>query len=298
MRQIFKYSNILMNTMNFDISLGLGLGLGLHEQRHKQSKKIKEEEEEDPCNKVEPYSLTLGVGSAADNIDERNIHHQVATTTKTESDDFIYNLHQRASNSTSVMSSFSNSSNSIKRERNEVHEPEKISFVDVDDVNDNPIRKKLRLTKEQSAVLEDTFKDHSTLNPKQKQELASKLNLGTRQVEVWFQNRRARTKVKQTEVDCEALKHCYETLTEENRRLEEELKELKSMKTVNNYMQLPVASLTACPSCKRICTGTGTSDENGSSHTTALILCPKAQIHFYANNNNYTFTQSSATIAS
>lgn len=105
--------------------------------------------------------------------------------------------------------------------------------------------------------------------------------------------------MKQTEVDCEALKHCYETLTEENRRLEEELKELKSMKTVNNYMQLPVASLTVCPSCKRICTGTGTSDENGSSHTTALILCPKAQqIHFYANNNNYTFTQSSATIAS
>lgn len=299
MRQIFKYSNILMNTMNFDISLGLGLGLGLglHEQRHKQSKKIKEEEE-DPCNKADPYSLTLGVGSAADNIDEKNIHQVATNTTKTESNEFIYNLHQRASNSTSVMSSFSNSSNSIKRERND--EAEKISFVDVDDVNDNSSRKKLRLTKEQSAVLEDTFKDHSTLNPKQKQELASKLNLRTRQVEVWFQNRRARTKLKQTEVECEALKQCYETLTEEKKRLEEELKELKSMKTtaqpVNNYMQLPVASVAVCPSCKRICTGTG--GENGSSHTTALILCPKAQIHFYANNNNYTFAKSSATIAS
>jgi len=150
-----------MNTMNFDISLGLGLGLGLHEQRHKQSKKIKEEEE-DPCNKAYPYSLSLGVGSPADNIDETN-NHQVATTIKTESNEFMCNLHQRASNSTSVMSSFSNSSNSIKRERND--EPEKNSFVDVDDVNDSSTRKKLRLTKEQSAVLEDTFKDHSTLNP-------------------------------------------------------------------------------------------------------------------------------------
>lgn len=149
-----------MNSMNFDISLGLGLGF--HKQRHKQSKKIKEEEE-DPCNKADPYSLTLGVGSAADNIDEKNIHQVATTTTKTESNEFIYNLHQRASNSTSVISSFSNSSNSIKRERND--EAEKISFVDIDDVNDNSSRKKLRLTKEQSAVLEDTFKDHSTLNP-------------------------------------------------------------------------------------------------------------------------------------
>lgn len=157
-----------MNTMNFDISLGLGRGL--HEQRHKQSKKIKEEEE-DPCNKAYPYSLTLGVGSPNNNIEETDNHQVATTTTKTESDEFIYNLHQRASNSTSVMSSFSNSSNSIKRERNDFnsqevhHEPEKISFVDADDVNDNSSRKKLRLTKEQSSILEDTFKDHCTLNP-------------------------------------------------------------------------------------------------------------------------------------
>ncbi|KAJ7962008.1 Homeobox associated leucine zipper protein [Quillaja saponaria] len=67
-------------------------------------------------------------------------------------------------------------------------------------------RKKLRLSKEQALVLEETFKEHNTLNPKQKQALAKMLNLRPRQVEVWFQNRRARTKLKQTEVDCEYLK--------------------------------------------------------------------------------------------
>ncbi|CAN6196127.1 unnamed protein product [Urochloa humidicola] len=53
-------------------------------------------------------------------------------------------------------------------------------------------RKKLRLSKEQSAFLEESFKEHATLNPKQKQALAKQLNLRPRQVEVWFQNRRAR----------------------------------------------------------------------------------------------------------
>ncbi|KAG2242848.1 hypothetical protein Bca52824_095310 [Brassica carinata] len=91
-------------------------------------------------------------------------------------------------------------------------------------------RKKLRLTKQQSALLEESFKVHSTLNPKQKQVLARQLNLRPRQVEVWFQNRRARTKLKQTEVDCEFLKKCCETLTDENRRLQKELQDLKALK--------------------------------------------------------------------
>ncbi|KAK8925949.1 Homeobox-leucine zipper protein HOX19 [Platanthera zijinensis] len=71
------------------------------------------------------------------------------------------------------------------------------------------------LTKEQSALLESRFKDHTTLNPKQKQTLAR--NIRPHQMEVWFQNRRARTKVKQTEVDCDFLRRCCEILTKENK---------------------------------------------------------------------------------
>ncbi|KAL1550041.1 homeobox-leucine zipper protein [Salvia divinorum] len=126
-----------------------------------------------------------------------------------------------------------------------------------DDEENGMARKKLRLTKDQSAFLEESFKEHNTLNPKQKLALAKQLNLRARQVEVWFQNRRARTKLKQTEVDCEYLKRCCETLTEENRRLQKELQELRALKASQPfYMQLPATTLTMCPSCERVVTTT------------------------------------------
>ncbi|XP_019418291.1 PREDICTED: homeobox-leucine zipper protein HAT14-like isoform X4 [Lupinus angustifolius] len=126
-----------------------------------------------------------------------------------------------------------------------------------DDDENGSTRKKLRLSKDQSAFLEESFKEHTTLNPKQKLALAKQLNLRPRQVEVWFQNRRARTKLKQTEVDCEYLKRCCETLTEENRKLHKELQELRALKTSQPfYMQLPATTLTMCPSCEKVATNT------------------------------------------
>ncbi|KAE8056738.1 hypothetical protein FH972_013483 [Carpinus fangiana] len=117
-------------------------------------------------------------------------------------------------------------------------------------------RKKLRLSKDQSFFLEDCFKLHSTLSPAQKQAIAGQLNLKPRQVEVWFQNKRARTKLKQTEVDCEFLKKCCERLRDENRRLKRELVELRSLKVGSSsplYMQLPkAATLRMCPRCEKI----------------------------------------------
>ncbi|XP_052303939.1 homeobox-leucine zipper protein HOX11 isoform X2 [Populus trichocarpa] len=138
-----------------------------------------------------------------------------------------------------------------------------------DDDENGLTRKKLRLSKEQSAFLEESFKEHNTLNPKQKLALAKQLNLRPRQVEVWFQNRRARTKLKQTEVDCEYLKRCCETLTEENRRLQKELQELRALKTSQPfYMQLPATTLTMCPSCERVATTTTSSSGTTTTTTT------------------------------
>ncbi|XP_057512692.1 homeobox-leucine zipper protein HAT4 [Actinidia eriantha] len=135
------------------------------------------------------------------------------------------------------------------------HETERACSRGMSDEEDaDGSRKKLRLSKDQSAILEESFKEHNTLNPKQKLALAKRLGLRPRQVEVWFQNRRARTKLKQTEVDCEFLKRCCENLTEENRRLQKEVQELRALKlSPQFYMQMtPPTTLTMCPSCERV----------------------------------------------
>ncbi|KAM1026734.1 hypothetical protein ACFX2I_039560 [Malus domestica] len=154
---------------------------------------------------------------------------------------------------------------------------------DIINGNTNTSRKKLRLSKEQSAFLEESFKEHHTLNPKQKLALAKQLSLRPRQVEVWFQNKRARTKLKQTEVDCEFLKRCCETLTEENRRLNKELQELRALKATHHSnpfsMQSPATTLTMCPSCER----------------TATTANPASKTTNNTNNNNNNKVESTST---
>ncbi|KAE8661222.1 Homeobox-leucine zipper protein HAT14 [Hibiscus syriacus] len=143
----------------------------------------------------------------------------------------------------------------------EIVETERVNTIGSDDDENGSTRKKLRPSKEQSAFLEESFKEHNTLNPKQKLALAKQLNLRPRQIEVWFQNRRARTKVKQTEVDCEYLKRCCETLAEENKKLQKELQELRALKSCQPfYMQLPATTLTMCPSCERVTAATGSNN--------------------------------------
>ncbi|KAJ3696243.1 hypothetical protein LUZ60_001620 [Juncus effusus] len=125
-----------------------------------------------------------------------------------------------------------------------------------DENNSGCARKKLRLTKEQSFVLEESFRSQHILTSAQKHELSKKLNLRLRQVEVWFQNRRARTKLKQTEVDYEFLKKWCENLTSENERLKRELMELRLIKSCNfpqNYLHIQKnVGIKICPSCKKI----------------------------------------------
>ncbi|KAL6495653.1 hypothetical protein OROGR_030216 [Orobanche gracilis] len=151
-----------------------------------------------------------------------------------------------------------------------------------DDENGMNTRKKLRLSKQQSAFLEESFKEHNTLNPKQKLALAKQLNLRPRQVEVWFQNRRARTKLKQTEVDCEYLKRCCETLNDDNRRLHKEVQELRALKTSKSfYMQLPATTLTMCPSCENVAPASSVTTPPAAARTAAAITSPVTRPRFY-----------------
>ncbi|RWV90854.1 hypothetical protein BHE74_00007216 [Ensete ventricosum] len=157
----------------------------------------------------------------------------------------------RPSSPHSTVSSFSAAyTPTIKKEKDvtEADEEAEVERIDsrggtCDDDIDGSARKKLRLTKEQSALLED------------------------------------RTKLKQTEVDCEFLKRCCESLTDENRRLQKELQELKALKFAPSvYMQFPAAGLTMCPSCKTIGAAADVGPKGGSAES-FVVAPPKP--HFF-----------------
>lgn len=209
------------------LDLGLGLGLGLASQRSLSSS---------TSSPASPWSAALNSIVGAAGVAE-----------------------DQGRTSTSPDSASALSSASGKRELERTGSGAAVGSDDEDGAGG---RKKLRLSKDQAAVLEECFKTHSTLNPKQKVALANRLGLRPRQVEVWFQNRRARTKLKQTEVDCEYLKRWCERLADENKRLEKELADLRALKAAPapspaSALQpscgaAPVATLTMCPSCRRV----------------------------------------------
>ena len=158
---------------------GLALALGSHEKQenhdhlqpdHHQEKKKKKRKKEKFSLKYDHLfpSLTLGPS------DETSYTYQLATTKKEAGKavlggDSVDYLPNKQASSLSAVSSFSNSS-SIKRERElsggeEEVEVERVSSRVSDEDDEASPRKKLRLTKEQSAILEDNFKEHATLNP-------------------------------------------------------------------------------------------------------------------------------------
>ncbi|XP_039065828.1 homeobox-leucine zipper protein HOX3-like, partial [Hibiscus syriacus] len=135
--------------------------------------------------------------------------------------------------------------------------------------------KKLLLARKQSRPLEESFRQNHTLNPKQKEALALQLKLRPRQVEVWFQNRRA-SKLKQNEMERAYLKRWFGSLTEQNRRLQRELEELRAMKVApskvispHNCEPLPALTLTMCPRCEHVTTTTAALDEGSTKMTVA-----------------------------
>lgn len=76
----------------------------------------------------------------------------------------------------------------------------------------HPVEKKRRLSFDQVRSLERSFEVENKLEPERKMQLARELNLQPRQVAVWFQNRRARWKIKQLERDYEMLNSAYTQL--------------------------------------------------------------------------------------
>jgi homeobox-leucine zipper protein len=84
--------------------------------------------------------------------------------------------------------------------------------------------KKRRLAMEQVRGLERTFETDNKLDPERKARIARDLGLQPRQVAVWFQNRRARSKTKQLERDFAALRARHDALRRDKDALAAEVR--------------------------------------------------------------------------
>ncbi|PNT24718.1 hypothetical protein POPTR_008G148200v4 [Populus trichocarpa] len=80
--------------------------------------------------------------------------------------------------------------------------------------------KKRRLSMEQVKTLEKNFELGNKLEPERKMQLARALGLQPRQIAIWFQNRRARWKTKQLEIDYDLLKRQFDAVKAENNALQ------------------------------------------------------------------------------
>ncbi|KAL0874935.1 hypothetical protein Bca101_024640 [Brassica carinata] len=90
-------------------------------------------------------------------------------------------------------------------------------------------RKKKKLTKEQLASLEQSFQEDIKLDSNRKLKLSKELRLQPRQIAVWFQNRRARWKVKDLEESYDSLRQEYDVVSRENQMLYDEVMKLRGI---------------------------------------------------------------------
>ncbi|XP_019164971.1 PREDICTED: homeobox-leucine zipper protein HAT7 isoform X2 [Ipomoea nil] len=88
--------------------------------------------------------------------------------------------------------------------------------------------KKRRLAAEQVRFLERSFEVEKKLEPERKLQLANQLGLQPRQVAIWFQNRRARSKTKQIEKDYDSLKARFDKLKADHDSLSKQNQHLRN----------------------------------------------------------------------
>lgn len=154
--------------MGFDdvSQTGLVLGLGLSKLPSPMKKKPAPSSSTS-LDDFEPCALTLGF---SDHTHRKVNNHIVAVNSGVVDHHHNHLYRQSSPHSSAVCSSFSGGGSRVKRERDLSSEEVELERVcsrvsDEDDDHGSNTRKKLRLSKQQSALLEESFKQNSTLNP-------------------------------------------------------------------------------------------------------------------------------------
>ncbi|KAL3508710.1 hypothetical protein ACH5RR_028111 [Cinchona calisaya] len=86
---------------------------------------------------------------------------------------------------------------------------------------------KKRLSQDQVRLLEANFSSNKKLEPERKLQLAKQLGVPTRQIAIWYQNKRARWKNQSLELDYSAIQLRLETALAEKRLLEKHVEQLQ-----------------------------------------------------------------------
>ncbi|OIT00364.1 homeobox-leucine zipper protein athb-52 [Nicotiana attenuata] len=103
-----------------------------------------------------------------------------------------------------------------------------------------PNHNKKRLNQEQIKLLESSFDSTKKLEPEKKLQLAKELGVPPRQISIWYQNRRARWKNQNLEIDYNALQLKLETALSEKLQLEKETERLRGELQKANQMLIAV----------------------------------------------------------
>ncbi|ESQ40290.1 hypothetical protein EUTSA_v10015784mg [Eutrema salsugineum] len=99
------------------------------------------------------------------------------------------------------------------------------------------VKKKKRLTNEQLASLEESFQEDIKLDTDRKMKLSRELGLQPRQIAVWFQNHRARWKVRHLEESYDSLRQEYDAVSRENQMLHDEVRKLRGIILKDHLMR-------------------------------------------------------------
>ncbi|XP_044492052.1 homeobox-leucine zipper protein ATHB-52 [Mangifera indica] len=125
-----------------------------------------------------------------------------------------------------------------------------------------------RLNQDQVMLLERSFTVHKKLDPELKLKLANQLGVPPRQVAIWYQNKRARWKTQNLELDYNTVQVKLENALAEKRRLEKDVKQLKE--ELNHAQEILFANLTQrnYPFSSRDSSNNGSCSENidGDNH--------------------------------